>query len=89
MATDLRGDGLQGGAQIFDLAGKPGEGVRLAGSGTVLLDDGSQLRTPVEGGPSNAGSICDGVEGDGLAGLGELGASDFDPSETVVIGHDT
>jgi hypothetical protein len=88
VAPDFGGDGIQGGAQVIDLAGEPGERVRFACAGTVLFDDGAQLRSPVEGGAANVCVVGDGVESDRAAGLGELGAGSFDAGETVVIGHD-
>jgi hypothetical protein len=85
VVADPAGDGFEAAAQLVDLDGETGQGGGVAAAGAVLLDDGAQASTPVEGGPAKAGAGGDLAEGDGLPGGSEAGAGRFDPSHLVVL----
>jgi hypothetical protein len=61
--------------------------VGLAGAGACVFDDGAQLGSAVKRGAADACTLGDGGEGDGLAGVGELGADGLDSGEGVIC-HD-
>jgi len=85
VAADVGGDSFEAAAQLVDLDGEAGQGGGVASAGAVLVDDGTQVGAPVEGGPADAGARGDLAEGDGLPGRGELGAGCFDPGLLVVV----
>src|SRR5437016_11238924 len=55
LAADFGGEGFEGGAELVDLDGQPGEGQRVAEALPVFPDDGAQFGVPVEGGAADAG----------------------------------
>lgn len=85
MVTDLRGEGLDGGAQVVYVGGEAGEGVCLAVAVAVFLDDGTQLGVAVEGGAAESGAGGDLVEGDRLADGDEVEAGLFDAVDPVLL----
>jgi hypothetical protein len=60
-------------AQVLDLGRKAGKGVCFSDAAAVFFDDRAQVSVAVEGRPAQAGSGCNVVEGDWLAGQDQLG----------------
>jgi hypothetical protein len=85
VAADLGGDRFEAAAQLVDLDGEASQGGGVVAAGAVLLDDGAQVGSPVEGGPADAGAGGYFVEGDRLPGGGQLGAGGLDPGQLVVV----
>ena len=69
VAADLGGDFLEGGAEVGDLGGEPGQGGGFSSAGAVLFDDGAEVGVAVEGGSAEPGAGGDGVEGDRVRGV--------------------
>jgi len=78
MVSNALRHGLERKTQVGNVDGEPGEGVGVPGSGSMLLDQGAEVRVPVQGDPGHARSFSHRDEGDGLAGLGERDASPLD-----------
>ena len=72
VASDVVGDGFQGGAHVGDLLGEPGQGPGLGLVDTVLVDDCAQLHVAVEGSAAEVGQLGDRGEGDGELGGARL-----------------
>ncbi|HLZ37210.1 MAG TPA: hypothetical protein VKP64_05505 [Mycobacteriales bacterium] len=66
VAPDVVGDGLEGCAQVRDLAGEPAEGSGLRLASAVFVDDGAELGIAVEGAATESCEFGDGGERDWL-----------------------
>jgi len=85
VAADLGSDGFEAAAELVDLDSETGQGGGVLAAGAVLVDDGAQVGSPVEGGPADPGAGGYFGEGDGLPGCGESGAGGLDPGLVVVV----
>ena len=84
MVADLGSHRFEALAELVELDGETGEGERLLALAAVLGHYGVELRTPVESGPADFGVGCYSVEGEILAGGGELDAGLLHTGRTLV-----
>ena len=82
--ADFGSDGFEALAELVELDGETGEGEGLLALLAVLGHDGVEFRAAIEGGPPDAGSSSNRVEGDLLAVGGEFDAGLFDPGQPLV-----
>jgi hypothetical protein len=85
VAADVGGDRFEAAAQLVDLDGQAGQGAGVLAAGAVLVDDGAQVSTPVEGGAADLRACCYFGERDRLPGGGQLGAGGLDPGQLVAV----
>jgi hypothetical protein len=85
VAADFVGDGFEAAPHLLDLDGQGGQRGGVVAAGLVLVDDGTQVGSPVEGGAADLGACRDFRERDGLPGGDERGAGVFDEGCLVVV----
>ena len=71
VASDVVGDGFEGGAWVRDLVRQAGQGAGIGLSGAVLVDDCVEVGVAVEGGVADAGEVSDREKRDLLSCLEE------------------
>jgi hypothetical protein len=67
VAADALGEDFDGSAQVGDLRGESREGAGVATSAAVVVNEGSQVRVPVEASAADASPAGDGGEREWLA----------------------
>jgi hypothetical protein len=67
VASDIGRDGIEALAELVNLHGETGEGEGVAGVLAMLVDEGSEFGSAVEGRSADTGLLGDGVEGDRFA----------------------
>ena len=82
--ADLGGHGFEALAELVELDSEAGEGEGVLAPLAVLVDDGVQLRAAIKSGPADPGASGNGVEGDLLAGGGEIDTGLLDAGQPLV-----
>ena len=85
VAADPGSDGFEAAAQLVDLDGEAGQCGGVVAAGAVVVDDGSQVESAVEGGAADLRACCYISERHGLPGGGELGAGGLDLGQLGVV----